>query len=212
MTLHFDLPFPLCGYLDQLLKETRKLNFFPRLKGFFPPTCYKHCICSHFLHHSNLCEGPVLLLRSTLFGSHFRSAHVFYFFFPPLNIQLKPRLWNLAKSNLHYLAFLLSRWCCWWRTSLITTVYFFFFYKPLWIQWLRSATHMCFEVTSVLYWLIISLDWGEKSFYMRSKKAFSFTLNSPWQSSGFAQSKRSSLQFSGLLRLITPDTQSLQAR
>lgn len=41
---------------------------------------------------------------------------------------------------------------------------------------------------------------------MRNKKAFSFSLNIPWQSSGFAQSERSSLQFSGLLRVIIPGT------
>lgn len=52
---------------------------------------------------------------------------------------------------------------------------------------------------------------GEKSFHMCSKKAFSFSLNSPWQSSRFAQSERSRLQFSGLLRVIIPGTQSLQA-
>lgn len=46
---------------------------------------------------------------------------------------------------------------------------------------------------------------------MCSKKAFSFSFNSPWHRSRFAQSERSRLQFSGLLKVIIPGTESLQA-
>lgn len=43
------------------------------------------------------------------------------------------------------------------------------------------------------------------------KGFFSFTMKSLWQRSRFAQSDRSSLQFSGLLIVIISGTQSLQA-
>lgn len=62
---------------------------------------------------------------------------------------------------------------------------FFFFYKPLWILWPRSATRMFRGYFCSILADYFSLVWGEKSFYMRSKKAFSFSLNSPWQSSEF---------------------------
>lgn len=82
-----------------------------------------------------------------------------------------------------------------------------FFYKPLCV----AATHMFGGYFCSIMADSLAGFGGEKSIHMCGKKAFSFSFNSPWQSSRFAQSGRSRLQFSGLLRVIIPGTQSLQA-
>ncbi len=178
-------------YSSSQMKHTRHwpVNLWP-WKQIVNCSCHSRCVDQAKIF-------PVFRLRSTLLCSHMRSAHVLYFFL--LHSVYSSNL-AFASSNRQFafLAFLLSWQCRWWRNSLFTTVYFFF-YKLLWIQRLRSATFLFLEVISVVF-CSMSADYlaalgGEKSFFMCSKKAFSFSLNSPGQSSGFAQSERSSYSF-----------------
>lgn len=70
---------------------------------------------------------------------------------------------------------------------------------------------MCFEVTSVLCkWLIGSLLWGRANHSIwKVRKHFHSTVHG--KVGGLHSPNVQSLQFSGLLRVIIPGTQSLQA-
>lgn len=115
--------------------------------------------------------------EAPLLGSHLRSAPcVFFFFFSPLNIQLRPLLCPLGKkkSNHH---FPIEHFLYCYddavdeRLLLITTTAIFSsssFTNPC-VFYGRDEPHMlCWRL--LLYWLIPSLVWGARnhSIYMRT--------------------------------------------
>lgn len=83
--------------------------------------------------------------------------YIFFIFFSSLNIQLKPDLCHSAKTSLFSISTVMMMLM---MKDFINYYVFCLLQTPVYS--VAEASHACFEVTSVLHWLISSLVRGEK--------------------------------------------------